>query len=70
MVKRTHEGREAPWLPGPPPYRVAIQLKQGPFVGRPIREDDRTVKQAFYKSIGGAHITWGQLEECCEFECF
>ena len=53
MVKRNNEGREPPWLPGPPPYRMAIQLKQGPLVGRPIREDDRSCK------AGLLQVNWG-----------
>ena len=42
---------------------MAIQLKQGPLVGRPIREDDRACKAGLVQVNWGAHLTWGELEE-------
>ena len=46
-------------------HHIAWQfnLSRAPWWGGQFERMIGLVKQAFYKSIGGAHLTWGELEE-------
>ena len=40
-----------------------LNLSRAPWWGGQFERMIGLVKQAFYMSIGGAHLTWGELEE-------
>ena len=46
-------------------HHIAWQfnLSRAPWWGGQFERMIGLVKQAFYKSVGGAHLTWGELEE-------
>ena len=49
----------------PAHHHIAWQfnLSRAPWWGGQFKRMIGLVKQAFYKSVGGAHRTWGELEE-------